>query len=115
MSDKKLSPFMRRLAERIEAEVAPLRRYLGEDAAPVRMGLTCLQHAEAVEAEMNSEWVSTEEAAHLRGWNVKTLQTYARMRCNGETLPSAWSSLEVEVTPTGYRFMLGTIPLKASA
>lgn len=108
-------PFIDRLRERVEAEVAPLRKYHGDNAPEVRMALTILEAAEEIQAQLMTEKVPTDRAAELTGWNPQTLQRRAKAKLAGEEMPGAWAELEVEPTGTGYLFVVGSIPTKVAA
>jgi len=105
--------FLDRLRERVEAEVAPLRKYDADDRA-VRMALTILDAAAEIQAELLAERVTTKRAAELTGWCMATLERRARAQLAGVVLPAPWAELQVEDTGAGYVFVVGTIPAKAA-
>jgi hypothetical protein len=109
------SRFMRMLRERAEAEVAPLREYFGTEAPVVRMAAKLLAAAEDVERELNAERFRTSEVAERRRWSPDTLQKYARMKVDGEPLPELWAGLEVDEDPTGFLFVLSSVPENVKA
>lgn len=101
---------MRKLRKRVDEIIAPHIRLEGIDYAPVKMALLVLAEAEAIEEQIGREKIGTERASELTGWSVATLQTYARLIVAGEEVPPAWLGMQVEKTPAGYAYQLGTIP-----
>jgi hypothetical protein len=104
--------FLRTLRERVEREIAPLRKYHGDTDPAVRMGLEVLQIAEQVAEQLGGERVSTSDAAARTGWSTDTLQRWARARMERKPLPDAWATLDVEDGTEGYLFRLDSIPQK---
>lgn len=105
-----MSEFLRIYRERVEAELAPVRRLAGDESQPVRTALRLLSIAEEVERDLHDLRVGTQEASERTGWHPETLQRWAKARLAGEDVPAAWANLTVEGPP--YVFVLGTIPGK---
>jgi len=104
--------FMRRYRERVDQALQPHRDVYGPDAPVVVMGLRLLAEAETLAQELESEMVTTAEAAERTGWHVETLQARAKAKLEGRPLPPGWEGLEVRQVGGGYVFRIGTIPEK---
>lgn len=112
LREEGVSEFLRTLRERVEKEIAPLRKYHGDNDPAVRMGLEVLQIAEQVAEQLGGERVSTTEAHARTGWSPDTLQRWARARLEGKQIAGPWATIEVEEGTEGYLFRLDSIPQK---
>lgn len=104
------SELLARLRVKVDEALAPHVEIYGHDSPVVRMGLRILAEAEAIEAEIQGQRVSTEQASDVKGWHVETLHGYARRKLAGERLAAPWDAIQVEKTPAGYVWVIGTIP-----
>lgn len=105
-----MSELLTVLRARVDQIVKPHVDVYGDSAPVVKMALRVLAEAEAIEAELGERRVTTERAAELTGWAKETLQARARAKLGGQELPGAWSGLVVEKTPSGYAFVISSIP-----
>lgn len=106
-----MSELTRKLRERVDELVRPHVQIYGPDHPPVKMALLVLAEAEAIEQQLGEERVTTDRAHEITGWARETLCKYARMRLDGQdSIPDTWATLQVEDTPSGYVFALGSIP-----
>lgn len=108
--------FLRLYRERVEQALRPHEDIYGPESPVVKMGRRLLAEAEAVDATLQAERVTTAQAASLTGWSEDTLQKYARAALAGEQLAAGWSGLVVERDGDAgpYLFVLKTIPQKAA-
>lgn len=61
----------------------------------------------------SERYLRTAAASRLTGWDVGTLQKYARRALAGSALPRGWEGMRVKRQGKhGYSFMLSTIPVK---
>ena len=105
-----MSRFLREFRSRVDRLTAPHRRYYGDSSPVVLFAADVIAEAEELEKELAGAVIATAEASDRTGWSVETLQKYAKLKLAGAELPKPWAALQVEETPSGYTFALGTIP-----
>jgi hypothetical protein len=105
-----VSELLRELRKRVDEIVAPHVEVYGQDAPVVKMALRVLAEAEDIERSLGTLKVTTDRAHELTGWARETLCKYARMKVEGRPVPAAWEGLIVDESPSGYSFVLGSIP-----
>lgn len=113
MADREREPvseLLRELRKRVDGIIAPHVEVYGQEAPVVKMALRVLAEAEDIERNMSAQKVSTDRAHEMTGWARETLCKYAKLVLEKRSVPDAWRGLEVEGNPSGYVFVLGTIP-----
>lgn len=105
-----MSELLRELRTRVDGIVKPHIEVYGPDAPVVKMALRVLAEAEDIEKSMSAQKVTTDRAHEVTGWARETLCKYAKLKVDGKEVPASWAGLIVDDTPSGYVFVLGSIP-----
>lgn len=96
----------------LAAKVDEWEEFDGAGASVVKRARWLLAGVRRGMERAQERYVSTRAAARVSGWNGQTLQARARTLLAGGEMPHAWAGLRAKQGPSGYSFLLSSIPVK---